>query len=88
MLYHGAFRDDGKGKSIWDRFTHTEGNIIDGSTGDAACEHYTRYPQDVALMKSLNVQAYRFSTSWPRILPAGRGQVNQTGLDFYSRLVD
>ncbi len=84
----GAWDADGKGESIWDRFTHTPGHIIDGSNGDVACEHYTRYPEDVSLMKSLNVQAYRFSISWPRVLPAGRGSVHAAGLDFYSRLVD
>lgn len=84
----GAWNLDGKGESIWDRFTHTEGNILDGSTGDVACDHYHLYPEDIALMQSLNVQAYRFSIAWPRILPTGRGQVNQAGLDFYSRLVD
>ncbi len=84
----GAWDADGKGESIWDRFTHTEGHIIDNSNGDVACDHYHRYPEDIALMQSLNIQAYRFSIAWPRILPAGRGQVNQAGLDFYSRLVD
>lgn len=84
----GAWNEDGKSESIWDRFTHTPGNIIDSSTGDVACDHYHRWPEDVALMKSLNVQAYRFSIAWPRILPNGRGAVNQPGLDFYSRLVD
>ena len=84
----GAWDEDGKGESIWDRFTHTEGHIIDNSNGDVACDHYHRYPEDIALMQSLNIQAYRFSIAWPRILPAGRGEVNQAGLDFYSRLVD
>lgn len=84
----GAWNEDGKGESIWDRFTHTPGKIEDQSTGDVACDHYHRWPEDIALMKSLNLQAYRFSTAWPRILPAGRGAVNQKGLDFYSRLVD
>jgi beta-glucosidase len=84
----GAWQEDGKGESIWDRFSHTPGRIEDSSSGDVACDHYHRYPQDIALMESLGLQAYRFSISWPRILPAGRGQVNQKGLDFYSRLVD
>ena len=84
----GAWDEDGKGESIWDRFTHRQGTILDHSTGDVACEHYNRWPDDIALMKSLNIQAYRFSIAWPRILPKGRGAVNQAGLDFYSRLVD
>ena len=84
----GAWDEDGKGESIWDRFSHTTGTIEDGSTGDVACDHYHRWPEDIALMKELGLRAYRFSVSWPRILPAGRGKVNQAGLDFYSRLVD
>ncbi len=84
----GAWDVDGKGESIWDRFSHTPGKIADNSTGDVACDHYSRWPEDVALMQLLGLQAYRFSVAWPRILPDGRGQVNQKGLDFYSRLVD
>jgi beta-glucosidase len=84
----GAWQADGKGESIWDRFAHTPGKIFDGSNGDVACDHYHRWADDIALMKSLNIQSYRFSIAWPRILPAGRGQVNGAGLDFYSRLVD
>lgn len=84
----GAWNEDGKGESIWDRFSHTPGAIADGSTGDVACDHYHRWPEDVALMKELGLKAYRFSVSWPRILPEGRGKVNRAGLDFYSRLVD
>jgi beta-glucosidase len=84
----GAWKEDGKGESIWDRFAHTPGKVIDGSHGDVACDHYHRWPEDVALMKSLNIQAYRFSVAWPRILPNGRGQINLPGLDYYSRLVD
>jgi beta-glucosidase len=84
----GAWNEDGKGESIWDRFTHTPGKIEDGSTGDVACDHYHRWRDDLALMKSLNLQAYRFSINWPRVLPAGRGAVNQKGLDFYSQLTD
>ncbi|HKJ27906.1 MAG TPA: GH1 family beta-glucosidase [Anaerolineales bacterium] len=84
----GAWDQDGKGESIWDRFSHTPGKIENGDTGDLACDHYHRYLSDVALMKTLGLQAYRFSVSWPRILPAGRGQVNPAGLDFYNRLID
>jgi beta-glucosidase len=84
----GAWNEDGRGESIWDRFAHTPGRTRDGATGDVACDHYHRWPEDVAIMKSLGIQAYRFSVSWPRILPEGRGKVNQMGLDHYSRLVD
>jgi beta-glucosidase len=84
----GAWNEDGKGESIWDRFVHTPYNVIDGATGDVACDHYHRMPEDIALMASLGLQAYRFSLSWPRILPEGRGAINEKGLDFYDRLVD
>lgn len=84
----GAWAKDGKGESIWDRFTHTEGNIVDGSTGDVACDHYNRWQDDIKLMRVLGIQAYRFSISWPRIFPDGRGEVNAAGIDFYDRLVD
>jgi beta-glucosidase len=84
----GAWREDGKGESIWDRFAHTAGAVSDGSTGDIACDHYNRWRDDIALMRGLGLKAYRFSTAWPRILPDGYGKVNQAGLDFYSRLVD
>jgi beta-glucosidase len=79
---------DGAGPSIWQRFTHTPGLTRNGDTGDVACDHYRRYADDVALMRSLGMQAYRFSISWSRILPAGKGAVNAAGLDFYDRLVD
>jgi beta-glucosidase len=84
----GAWDEDGKGESIWDRFVHTPYRVIDGATGDVACDHYHRMPQDVALMQSLGLKTYRFSVSWPRVLPQGRGAVNEKGLDFYDRLVD
>lgn len=84
----GAVHADGRGESIWDRFAHTPGKVLNGDTGDVACDHYHRWQDDIALMKSIGLQAYRFSTAWTRILPEGRGHVNQTGLDFYSSLVD
>ena len=84
----GAWNEDGKGESIWDCFSHTPGKVDNGDTGDVACDHYHRWREDVALMKELGLKAYRFSIAWPRILPAGRGHVNQVGLDFYSQLVD
>ncbi|MEZ5093367.1 GH1 family beta-glucosidase [Nocardioides sp.] len=84
----GAWTDDGKGLSIWDTFAHLPDRIIDGSTGNEACDHYHRYPEDVALMKQLGAKGYRFSVSWPRVQPLGFGEVNEAGLDFYDRLVD
>jgi len=84
----GAWNKYGKGESIWDRFSHTPGKVMNGETGDMACDHYRRYAEDVALMKKLGVKAYRFSVSWPRVLPKGKGVVNKAGLDFYKRLVD
>lgn len=84
----GAWDEDGKGESIWDRFSHTQGKVDNGDTGDVACDHYHRWQEDLALMKEVGLHAYRFSIAWTRILPAGHGLVNQSGLDFYSRLVD
>jgi beta-glucosidase len=84
----GAVQEDGRGESIWDRFAHTPGNTSSGATGDVACDHYHRYREDVQLMRSLGVNAYRFSVAWPRVLPLGTGAVNLKGLDFYDRLVD
>jgi beta-glucosidase len=84
----GAVDADGRGPSIWDTFSHTPGRTFEGHTGDVAVEHYTRYPEDVALMAELGLSAYRFSVAWSRVLPEGAGRVEQRGLDFYSRLVD
>lgn len=84
----GAWNEDGKGESIWDRFSHTIGKVKGGATGDVACDQYHLYPQDIAMMKRLNQKSYRFSISWPRIQPAGTGTPNQKGLDHYRRLVD
>ncbi len=84
----GAWDEDGKGESIWDRFSHTPGRVANGDTGDVAADHYHRWREDVALMQEIGLQAYRFSIAWPRLLPQGRGSINQAGLDFYDRLVD
>lgn len=84
----GATQEDGRGPSIWDAFAQRPGAIRDGSTGEPACDHYRRYEEDIALMQSLGVRAYRFSVAWPRILPEGRGRINPKGLAFYDRLVD
>ncbi|MGI8587022.1 MAG: GH1 family beta-glucosidase [Chloroflexia bacterium] len=84
----GAVHEDGRGESIWDRFGHTPGNVLNGDTGDVACDHYHRWAEDIGLMREMGLDAYRYSIAWPRILPAGRGQVNGAGLDFYDRLTD
>ncbi|MFW5776783.1 MAG: GH1 family beta-glucosidase [Spirochaetota bacterium] len=84
----GAWREDGKGPSVWDEFSHRPGTIRDGSTGDVACDHYHRYPDDFDLLSQLSVGAYRFSVSWPRVYPEGDGELNEAGLDFYDRLLD
>src|SRR5208282_6337009 len=84
----GAWNEDGKGESIWDRFTHTPGKIKNGDTGDAACDSYHRWRDDIALMRAMNLNSYRFSIAWPRIQPAGSGTANSKGIDYYSRLVD
>jgi beta-glucosidase len=84
----GGWNEDGKGESIWDRFSHTPGKIDNGDTGDIACDHYHRWREDLGLMKELGLHAYRFSISWPRLLPEGRGKINQAGIDFYSQLID
>src|SRR5438477_401177 len=84
----GAWNEDGKGESIWDRFSHTSGKIMNGDTGDVACDQYHRYKEDVALMKHLGMRGYRFSISWPRIVPSGKGPVNQKCIDYYNRLID
>ncbi|MCS6801506.1 MAG: GH1 family beta-glucosidase [Chloroflexota bacterium] len=84
----GAVAEDGRGESIWDRFAHTPGTIANNETADIACDHYHRWQTDIALMRALGVNAYRFSIAWPRILPSGRGAVNERGIAFYDRLVD
>ena len=83
----GAWNEDGKGLSIWDVFSHTPGKILNGDTGDIACDHYHKYKEDVKLIKEIGLDAYRFSISWPRVMPDGRTK-NEKGMDFYQRLVD
>jgi beta-glucosidase len=84
----GAAHEDGKGDSVWDMFVRKNGTIWRQHTGDVACDHYHRYPEDVALWKQIGLKAYRLSVSWPRILPNGTGLVNEAGVAFYDRLVD
>jgi beta-glucosidase len=84
----GAAAEDGRAPSVWDVFCKKKGAIFDGETGDVACDHYHRYKEDVALMKALGVRSYRFSVSWPRVIPNGIGAVNEKGVDFYKRLLD
>jgi beta-glucosidase len=84
----GAVKKDGRGPSIWDTFSHTPGKVKDGATGDVAVDHYHRYKEDVALMRALGVESYRFSIAWPRVFPQGAGTPNPKGLDFYDRLID
>jgi beta-glucosidase len=84
----GAVGEDGRGESIWDRFSSTPGKVVNGETGRVACDSYHRYPADVRLMRELGLNGYRFSIAWPRIVPEGRGRPNAAGLDFYERFVD
>ncbi|MCU1490039.1 MAG: Beta-glucosidase [Acidimicrobiaceae bacterium] len=84
----GAATEDGRGASVWDTFSHTPGKVCRGDTGDIACDSYHRYRDDVALLSGLGLHSYRFSVSWPRVQPGGRGPVNQKGLDYYRALVD
>ena len=84
----GAANEDGRSESVWDRFAATPGKVRNGDNGAVACDFYHRYREDIALMRELGLDAFRFSIAWPRVLPGGRGSVNQAGLDFYDRLVD
>jgi beta-glucosidase len=84
----GAWDADGKGESIWDRFSHTPGKVKNGDTGDRACDSYHRWREDLALLREMHLGSYRFSLSWPRIQPSGRGPANRAGLDYYRRLAD
>ena len=80
--------DMGKGKHIWDIYTHEPGHVFEGHTGDVACDHYNRYKEDVALMREMGLKAYRFSIDWSRVLPEGIGKVNEEGVAFYNNLID
>ena len=84
----GGFNDGGRTPSIWDTFSKTPGKVVNGDTGDVACDHYHRYPEDIKIMKDLGIQSYRFSLAWPRIIPNGTGETNKHGIDFYDRLID
>lgn len=84
----GAATEDGRGPSIWDTFSHTPGKTLGGDTGDIACDHYHRWPEDLEHIAALGVHAYRFSISWPRVQPGGKGPLNRTGVDFYKQLLD
>ncbi len=84
----GAAHEDGRGPSVWDMFCNKPDAVFEGHNGDIACDHYHRYPEDVALMKQLGVGAYRFSIAWPRVMPEGTGAVNKKGVEFYDKLVD
>lgn len=84
----GAWNEDGKGESVWDRFAHTPGKIKNGDTGDIACDSYHRWRDDIALMRAMNLNSYRFSISWPRVQPTGSAPASAQGIDYYGRLVD
>ncbi|NGZ77837.1 GH1 family beta-glucosidase [Saccharibacillus alkalitolerans] len=84
----GAAKEGGRGPSIWDTFSHTPGRVYNGDNGDVACDSYHRYEEDIELMKELGINTYRFSISWPRIIPDGDGEINREGLDYYHRFVD
>lgn len=84
----GAHDEDGKGPSIWDIFSHQPGTTYQGTNGDIAVDHYHRVKEDVELMAEMGLQSYRFSISWPRLLPNGRGEINEVGVKFYSDLID
>lgn len=84
----GAVAEDGRSPSVWDTFSHTPGKVAGGDTGDVACDHYHRMPEDVGLLSQLGLDAYRFSMAWPRVQPGGTGPVNARGIAFYDRLVD
>lgn len=84
----GAWQEGGKGPSIWDAFCQIPGKVANGDTGNVACDHYNKFEEDILLMKEMSVQAYRFSISWPRIMPTGRGEINPEGINYYNRIID
>jgi beta-glucosidase len=84
----GAYKEDGRGPSIWDTFSHTAGKTFNGDTGDVADDFYHRYPEDIAIMRDMGIKAFRFSVAWPRVFPTGSGAPNPKGMDFYHKLVD
>lgn len=84
----GAWKEDGKGESIWDRFNHTPGRILNGETADVACDFYHRFREDISIMARMGIKAYRFSLSWPRILPEGTGRINEAGIAFYNEVIN
>ena len=84
----GAVREDGRGQTNWDVFSHTPGKVANNDTGDVTCDSYHRYAEDIALLKALGVNSYRMSIAWSRIFPDGRGKVNQKGLDYYNKIID
>jgi beta-glucosidase len=83
----GAYKEDGKGESIWDRFSHSQGKVFKGHTGNRTCDHYHRYEEDIKLLKQLGVKSYRLSIAWTRIFPEGKGEPNKKGIEFYKKLV-
>ena len=84
----GAWNEDGRTPSIWDTFSHTKNKIKNGENGDVACDFYHTYEKDIEIVKSLNLDVFRFSISWTRILPNGIGEINQKGIDFYHKVID
>ena len=84
----GAAKEDGKGESIWDRYSHTSGRVLNDDNGDVAWDRYHLWEEDLRLIKQSGCNTYRFSLSWPRIMPQGTGRVNQKGMDFYNRIID
>ncbi|KAK7274933.1 hypothetical protein RIF29_16035 [Crotalaria pallida] len=86
--YEGAVKEDGRGPSVWDTFSHSHGKISDNSTADVAVDQYHRYEEDIQLMNDIGMDAYRFSISWSRIFPEGSGKINQAGIDHYNKLIN